>query len=150
MAVEQRRRPRHLEATHQRALIQWAQLTRVPHNTDVEPGAVVGDYLFAIPNGGKRNAREAALMRAEGVKAGVSDLMLPLARRGWHGLWIELKAPGGSPTQAQREWAQRMDRAGYMTAVARGWHEARELIVAYLGIGARSQQQGGSSAEGSP
>lgn len=143
------RRPRHIEAEHQRALIQWAYLTRIPDSDDVEPGAVVGDYLFAIPNGGKRNPREAALMRAEGVKAGVSDLMLPIPRRGRHGLWIELKRPGGCATVSQREWAARMERAGYATVVARGWHEARELIVAYLGIGARRSERAGC-AEGRP
>lgn len=47
---------------------------------------------IAVPNGGKRNIREAARLRAQGVRAGVSDLLV---------FWnpgrvamIELKAPG--------------------------------------------------------
>lgn len=46
----------------------------------------------AIPNGGKRNIREAARMKAQGVRAGVSDLLVF-----WHPgkvAMIELKAPG--------------------------------------------------------
>lgn len=46
----------------------------------------------AVPNGGKRNVREASRMKAQGVRAGVSDLLV---------FWppgmvamVELKAPG--------------------------------------------------------
>lgn len=46
----------------------------------------------AVPNGGKRNVREAARLRAQGVRAGVSDLLVfwPPGRVAM----IELKAPG--------------------------------------------------------
>lgn len=97
---------------------------------------MVADYLAAIPNGGRRNAREAALMKAEGVKAGVSDLVLALARNGFHGLWIEMKKPGrSSESDAQRAWRLRMERAGYKAIVCKGWDEARLAIMDYLGLG---------------
>ena len=142
-----RARHRHLEAQHQRALIQWAQIARLPAAPDIEPDAMLADYLFAIPNGGKRDAREAALMKAEGVKAGVSDLMLPIARHGAHGLWVEMKAGDGSENSNQRAWRRRMALAGYRAVVCRGWMEAREALTEYLGIGRRAEQE---HAEGRP
>ena len=45
--------------------------------------------LYAIPNGGARNAITGALLKAEGVKPGVPDLCLPVARGKYHGLYIE-------------------------------------------------------------
>lgn len=142
-----RARPRHIEAQHQRTLIDWAEIMRIPPAPDVEPDAMVADYLAAIPNGGKRNAREAALMKAEGVKAGVSDLVLALARHQFHGLWIEMKKPGkSSESDAQRAWRLRMERAGYKAIVCKGWDEARLAIMAYLGLG----RARGENAESRP
>lgn len=124
---------RHLEAQHQRALIAWARLARLPAAADIEPGATVADYLIAIPLGGLRSPIEAALLRAEGAKAGVSDLLLPIARQGAHGLWLELKRPGGGhETDAQRAWRSRMERAGYRAIVCHGWDEAREALLRYV------------------
>lgn len=47
--------------------------------------------LYHIPNGGKRDAKTATILKRQGVKAGVPDLHLPVARGGYHGLYIELK-----------------------------------------------------------
>ena len=62
------------EHQEQKALIQWARLNqqRFPEL----------DLLFAIPNGGLRNIRVARKLKSEGVKPGVSDLFLPVARKG--------------------------------------------------------------------
>lgn len=125
----------HLEHQHQVALIAWAYRTRLPAASDVEPGARVGDYLLAIPNGGKRSGpREGARLKAEGVKPGVSDLLLPLRRHNCAGLWIELKAPKKKPTPEQLAWIRRMELAGYMAAWRDSWTAAAGLIALYLGI----------------
>jgi hypothetical protein len=146
-----RSRPRHLESEHQRTLIDWANIVRIPPAPDIEPDAMVVDYLAAIPNGGKRNAREAARMKGEGVKAGVSDLVLAIARQGAHGLWIEMKKPGRpSETEAQRAWRNRMVRAGYRAIVCKGWDEARLAIMEYLGLGRSQAHRGTEHAEGRP
>lgn len=50
------------------------------------------DATFHVPNGGYRLGKEAGRMKAQGVKAGVSDLVIRQARGGWHGLYLELKA----------------------------------------------------------
>jgi hypothetical protein len=122
------------ESYHQRALIAWARLTRLPQSPDVEVGATVGDWLFAVPNGGARRSVTAAILKAEGVKPGVHDLFLPLMRRGYAGLSIELKAPGGRATPAQAEWQRKMRRAGYQAEICVGWPAAANTIAHYIGI----------------
>jgi hypothetical protein len=121
------------------SLVGWAKLRRLPDVPHVEPGKKLGDYLFHIPNGGKRSKAEAGIFKAMGVKAGVSDLMLALPLHGYAGLWIEFKAPFTSskdknyPSKEQKEWLARMKQAGYATAVCYGWYEAQEVIEKYLG-----------------
>jgi len=123
---------KHLEHQHQVALIEWARHMRLPAGSDIEPGACVADYLLAIPNGGKRSSqREGARLKAEGVKPGVSDLLLPLRRGGFGGLWLELKAPGEKPRKLQREWMDRMERAGYFATWRDDWRDAADVIRAY-------------------
>lgn len=89
--------------------------------------------LFAIPNGGKRDGATAARMRAEGVKAGIPDLCLPLARGGFHGLFIELKKLSGKPPtgEQKRRMAELVDD-GYCALTCYGWESARRTIISYL------------------
>ncbi len=126
----------YIEHQHQVALIDWARRMRLPAGSDIEPGAMVADYLLAIPNGGKRSSpREGARLKAEGVKPGVSDLLLPLRRGGFAGLWLEMKAPGNKPTKLQREWLDRMTAAGYRAEWRDNWTAAAALIADYIGSG---------------
>lgn len=90
--------------------------------------------IFAIPNGGHRHPAVAAKLKAEGVRAGVLDLFLPVARHGYHGLFIELKCGGNKPTQAQQEWIRNLRAEGYHAAVI--WDSVDDvigLIEWYLG-----------------
>lgn len=58
-------------------------------------------YMYHVPNGGKRDKATAAVLKRQGVKAGVPDIMLPAARAGYHGLYIELKAGENTTTKKQ-------------------------------------------------
>lgn len=122
------------EESAQKAVISWGKWMKIPPAPDIEPGAKVSDYLFAIPNGGSRDVREAANLKASGVKAGVWDLMLPIARHGFHGLWIEMKHGDNKLTDKQEDWGVRMDLAGYQTVVAWSSYDAERAIADYLGI----------------
>lgn len=89
--------------------------------------------LFAIPNGGSRHPAEAAHLKAQGVKAGVPDMCLPVARGGYHGLFIELKrSKGGRPSANQTAWVDALREEGYYAAVVHGSDTAIDLIVKYL------------------
>lgn len=125
---------KHLEHQHQVALIAWAHRMRLPPAADVEEGATIAFYLLAIPNGGARSPREGARLKAEGVKPGVSDLLLPLRRGGFAGLWFELKAPGEKPTPKQQDWLRRMARAGYRAEWRDSWTAAAAVIADYVGV----------------
>jgi hypothetical protein len=93
---------------------------------------------FAIPNGGLRDKRTAGALRAEGVKSGVPDIFLPVARGVWHGLFVELKRPKsvgkaeGTVSNEQKEYIAELQKAGYGAVVCVGWEQARDTILAYL------------------
>ena len=74
-------------------------------------------------------------MKREGVLAGVSDIMLPVARKEWHGLYIELKVKGGRASSSQKWWLGEVTKQGYLARICFGWVEASEVIKKYLGEG---------------
>ena len=112
------------EHQEQTALIAWATLA-----ARVYPALRL---LFAIPNGGARDAVTGALLKAEGVRPGVPDLCLPVARHGYHGLYIEMKDRGGKVSRAQRVWMTDLAAEGYRVEVCYGWEQARETLESYL------------------
>ena len=114
------------EHQHQVALFQWAALR--------EKAYPELKNLYAIPNGGHRNKAVAAKLKKEGVKAGYPDINLDIARHGFNGLRIELKAPGGRLQNNQSEWIQRLTDAGYMAVVCVGVDSAIQTICDYLEI----------------
>lgn len=89
--------------------------------------------LHAIPNGGARNKIVAAKMKAEGVKAGVPDFHLPVARGEFHGLYVELKREtGGRLAPEQRVWLDLLTEQKYRAVVAKGWEQAWNVVREYL------------------
>lgn len=89
--------------------------------------------MYHVPNGGSRNKIEAARLRAQGVKSGVPDLCLPVARGGNHGLYIELKRRrGGRISEEQVRWIDGLLEQGYAAAICKGWQEAASVIIDYL------------------
>lgn len=93
------------------------------------------DLLYHVPNGGSRNAIEARHLRQQGVKAGVPDMCLPVARGKWHGLYIELKAGKNKTTQLQDMWLENLRKQGYVAEVCYGWRQAAEVLEVYLNMG---------------
>lgn len=89
-------------------------------------------WLFAVPNGPKLELKTARLMVAMGLKAGVMDLILPIARDGCIGLGIEMKVKKRKPTDAQREWLEGLRAHGWRTVVCNGIDEAIDTLRVYL------------------
>lgn len=54
--------------------------------------------LFHVPNEGKRSVYTGARMRSEGLRAGVPDICLPVAKKRYHGLFVEMKVGKNKPT----------------------------------------------------
>jgi len=112
------------ELAHQTALFCWAAL-----NTAQWPELRL---LFSIPNEGLRSMRLGGQLKAAGMRSGVPDIFLPVARSGKHGLWIEMTVMGNRTTPQQDQWLCELANEGYSVCVAFSWIEARELILEYL------------------
>jgi hypothetical protein len=90
--------------------------------------------LFAIPNGGKRSIKTARALRAEGVRAGVPDLFLPVARGGYNGCFVEMKrSKGGSLSREQAAFFAELRLQGFAVLVCKGAQEAQDGVLDYLG-----------------
>ncbi|UPT53343.1 VRR-NUC domain containing protein [Synechococcus phage Ssp-JY38] len=97
-------------------------------------------WLHAIPSGGERNAIVAGRMKAEGVRKGIWDVSLPVAKGGYHGLYIEFKRPehrnrkNGGLTDEQVEFGAHCHAQGYRMRVCYTWREAAATLCEYLGV----------------
>lgn len=112
------------ESEDQIGLFEWAAYAVKTH-PDLE-------WLYHIPNGGKRSITTAKRLKAEGVKAGVPDVCLPVPKGRYHGLYIELKAGKNMTTDNQDRWLDGLTANGYFTAVCYGWEAATKIITDYL------------------
>lgn len=90
--------------------------------------------MFHVPNGGLRNKVVAAKLKLEGVKSGVPDVVLPVARNGFYGLYIELKAKGGKLSDNQLWWIAATRNQGYLSVICYGWEQAKDVIEMYLKV----------------
>lgn len=113
------------ESEEQKALFEWAALMEGKH-----PELRL---LYHIPNGGLRNKAVAERLTAEGVRRGVPDICLPVARKGFHALYIELKRQkGGKTSDEQKDWIKHLNVQGNLAFVCRGAAEAIGVIERYL------------------
>jgi hypothetical protein len=118
------------EHRSQCAVMTWADLTARSLKDDRL------QWLFAIPNGGHRHIKVAVKLKAEGVKAGVPDLMLPVASASgeFHGLFIEMKTEKGRPSKEQKRWLAGLKANGYRTEICHSAGEAIAVLKEYLEI----------------
>lgn len=114
------------EHEEQCTLVQWAGYS-VSKYPELE-------LLYAIPNGGLRNIRVAIKLAREGVKRGVPDLHLPVARGGYHSLYIEMKRIGGKLSPNQIEIIEKLREQGHMVCVCYGAEQAIEQLERYLNL----------------
>jgi hypothetical protein len=115
------------ESTEQQAVIQWFRYQHPNYR------------LISIPNGqmvgGRNKFALLAKYKAEGMTNGVSDLFLCVSRRGYHGLWLEMKDMGKgekSLSKDQQLWLADMHEQGYRAEWAAGFEQAKEIITNYL------------------
>lgn len=122
------------ESDEQKMLFEWAALRQGKY-----PELAL---MHHIPNGGARSPVTAARLKCEGVRRGVPDICLPVARGGYHGLYIELKRrKGGTVSVDQKRWLQALSTEGYAAIVCRGWAEAAAVIERYIGGGMQRRKE---------
>lgn len=112
------------EADEQKAVIQWCVL--------MEGRWPELEYIYHVPNGGSRNAREAANLKAQGVKPGVPDLELPAARGRYTGLHIELKHGNNKVTADQDRFLKALRKMGRCAVVCYEAEPAIQVISEYM------------------
>ncbi len=133
---------------HAKAVFQSSWADQVPQLT----------WLHAIKNQGHGDAVRGARSAMEGVKAGVSDVFLPVPigyevrysdqvapfegglygrdGRTYCGLYVELKRQGknGGASDKQLEFQSDIRDSGYACEICVGWEAARDVILQYLGL----------------
>jgi hypothetical protein len=90
--------------------------------------AADGVFMFAVPNGGFRRPIEAAILKATGTVAGVPDTIWV---KGGQVYALELKSPGGRPTEAQLATIAKMEAAGAFCCIAEGLDRALAVLEAW-------------------
>ena len=108
----------------QQAIVGWLRVV-------LPPTALV----FAIPNGGARSKATAGILKATGVRAGVSDLLVivPGVPRL---ICAEVKTAKGRLTPEQRDFGALVEGAGHVFVVWRSVEDARATL-SDLGIETR-------------
>ena len=110
------------ESQIQKQCVEWFRRTY----PSVEP------LFFAVPNGGARNAWTAKIMRDEGVRAGVADLILQVPIGGYASLCIEMKTPAGRQSQSQKEYERLAKKMKNKYVVCRSLEEFKKAVRNYI------------------
>lgn len=98
------------------------------------------DLAFATPNGiplsgsAKSKGRVINYMKAEGLRPGAPDIVLPVARGGYMGLFVEMKAIGGRLSENQEQYLAQAREQGYLCIVPYGFEQAQEWVEQYLAL----------------
>lgn len=146
---------KHTESGEQKALFAWAAMAQyrgfnaandmsaytINGFPDLQHGVKELAWLHSIPNGGLRDARTAALMKAEGARKGIADIFLPVTKCEasfghqtieYAGLYIEMKTELGLQSSEQKDFEQFVKAQGYSYHLCRSWREAAKVIQDYL------------------
>lgn len=90
---------------------------------------------FAVPNENTRsdsNVITGAQRKAMGVYHGVSDTLMLIPRKGYHGMAIEYKDAKGRQSTHQVVWQALVENQGYKYVVCRSLEEFKVIIEDYL------------------
>jgi len=118
------------EDEHQEKIFEW-----VESNLSTYPEL---EFMYANMNGARRSKRYTAKLKRRGMRAGVPDIFLPVARYNFHGLYIELKRPKttshakGILSPKQKRWKGFLTTQNYAHIVCYGYKHAIETIKYYL------------------
>lgn len=90
---------------------------------------------FSTLNGVRLAPKLQKEMKEQGNKKGVPDVILPVVTKEFPGLFVEMKnVSGGSVSPEQKKFICMLKKQGYRAEVAKGYLEAKRIIMDYLGI----------------
>lgn len=111
---------RHIEDDMQINCVMWFKYQYPEH------------LIHHSPNGGRRDAREGSRFKKMGVLSGFPDIIIPVARKGYHGLFIELKAEKNRLTQSQILVISKIISEGYKCEVCYSVEQFRKVVNDYF------------------
>jgi hypothetical protein len=120
------------EHEEQCALFHWAKMMEGQYPEMALLHAVPNHNILLSKLGEKHRFAVLGYMHAEGLKDGVLDVHLPVARCGYHSLWIEMKYGKNDTTPEQRQWLDWLAEQGNFATVCRGAEDAIAVISDYL------------------
>lgn len=125
-----RKRRNDEESRIQKAVVRWWRASAASFGLDPR-------LLASVPNGavfgsGKERFIRAQSLKAEGLQPGYPDLLLDVARSGYHGLRIEMKKPKGVTAKNQIELHALLAQQGYLVTICRSLDDAIKAITSYL------------------
>ena len=112
------------ERQQQQRVVKWAQ----EHEAEYPELKL----LYHVPNERRCTPQQGKQLKLMGVRSGVPDLCLPVAKDGFHGLFIEMKTQGGKVSENQRCWIENLTAQGFQTAVCYSWEDAVQILENYL------------------
>ena len=115
------------ETSEQQAVIEWCEW-----NSGKYPEL---DLIYHIPNEGKRSLVKGAELKSIGLKPGVPDLCLPVARGGYNALYIEMKKNHKcKATKDQKEWIAKLNEQNNLSVICYSADEAINVLRRYLNL----------------
>lgn len=88
--------------------------------------------FFSVPNGGARNAWTGKILKDEGQRAGVADLILQVPQKGYASLCVEMKTPTGKQSEAQKEYERLATRYRNKYVVCRSFEDFVRAVKEYI------------------
>ena len=84
------------------------------------------NIIFSVPNGGTRNIREAMLLKATGVVAGVSDLIIV---RQNEIIFVEVKTEIGKQSKEQKKFQETVEKLGFKYLLVRSLEDFKIKLL---------------------
>lgn len=113
---------RHVESNTQQFCVKWFRYSF----RELSP------LFFAIPNGVRTSATQGRILKAEGMLAGVADMLLLVPCNGYHGLCLEFKTEKGRQSDSQKAFQSAVESQGYKYVIVRSFEDFRREIALYL------------------
>ena len=88
--------------------------------------------FFSVPNGARVGETQRIVLKAEGLRSGVSDMILLVPSAHHHALCLEFKTPQGRQSETQKEFQLAAQEQGFRYEIIRSLNQFIEVVDGYL------------------